>query len=257
MCLEAGQLIKVQGNGITPTNSEIVYRLDSCRKHAENPDEDCESEESIDAMNSSIKIEVIYLNYYFDTSDYENPVKASLERKKYAFLVGMKMQSEYTISKNVVQLEDSWLGTSYSEQTYYSIERQDDFFTSGNSSLLKLIINESSDSHTFERKVTTIWDVLSDFGGILEISVYFVTFCVSYFQQLNFESSLISRIFYTEGQEEKLKTSRPLISQVTDHCILTGRELNSYKFLKLQDQLKNEKVDIMAFSKIRLKLLRR
>lgn len=83
------------------------------------------------------------------------------------------------IKKNIVEVFDDWLMLFYKKtQVFYSYEFSDYYiqnlypgsiFTSGR--FYNIFFTESETNETFQRNVITLWDVISELGGISEILI--------------------------------------------------------------------------------------
>lgn len=149
----------------------------------ENATENCASEEEIEAGITKTAFGFFYKNYFLDTSVFdENPVKNVIKLLYYPLLPDIAQSYFYGLKKNVGYIDDNWFGFGQGrEYQYYTLDLLQDYmmstsenpFLSGHR-LLAFHFFEHEDEAVLIRNHNTLFDLLSDFGGFLEI-IFFST----------------------------------------------------------------------------------
>ena len=111
---------------------------------------------------------------YFDSDDYESPIKRIFDsRFVYKLLPKLHKQSDLFIRKTDVALYDNILNPDSGEEySYYSVENfRDDFELIGSTepNLLTVTLLQDSVTESFERRVYSIMDLFGQLGGIYGI----------------------------------------------------------------------------------------
>lgn len=89
--------------------------------------------------------------------------------------------SFYSVEEGEFSVRDLYPGNIYTSGRYYNI-----FF------------QEHEDNDTYQRHVTTLWDIISDVGGVVEILFVFFGLLTLYQSFFLYQGSLIKRLFKIE-----------------------------------------------------------
>ena len=101
------------------------------------------SDEEIEYITNNLNIGVFMTNYYFDSSDYSNPVKVDIDNSnEFATINGFKRQARFKIQRSIVSDTTSYLPFASTDQiTYFSLGASyRDFSYNPNDNIAKLIL---------------------------------------------------------------------------------------------------------------------
>lgn len=118
-----------------------------------------------------VSIYQFVINPYIDYNDINHPLKTSLEGGYVGNVLGsFTMQQTMYIRKNKYTLYDSYLFADPIEGEFYSLTRLDSKLSAiSNSNIYTLTIALDSEVVSFERRVYSLFDLISDIGGFYGI----------------------------------------------------------------------------------------
>lgn len=141
-----------------------------------------------------------FLNAYFDSDDFENPVKQFIDSRRY-FPVQFhtKHGADVYITRTYASLDDSIVPfMSSKNMSFYSVNNINYFTADPNRfgySLTQINIRIDYEFDLYERSVYTIMDLLSDIGGIQNSLLIIGLLIVGLANEKLFFASLIREIY--------------------------------------------------------------
>ena len=122
----------------------------------------------------------------------------------------LAQSSVIDIHKNSVVRQDNILLSYFDEsETFYSVGRERYSVSTGtlesSGVLLNIHLSLSNEEIHFERSVYTIFQMLSDCGGLNEILKTFGGLIVCYFSTILFYNSILSSIYHIKDMDESPK----------------------------------------------------
>eukprot|EP00347_Sterkiella_histriomuscorum_P010692 403375291 len=168
----------------------------------------CKSVEDQRKYFNSVDFRIRYVYTYFDSEDFNQPIKAYLEDKLFLPLqYGVKKGVEIHLKKNHVALNDNILPFQSSKDlTFISTETQIFFQADINRKGLSFAhINLRLDRRQdlFTRNVYSISQLLSDIGGIYNTLFLIGFILASQFSEKIFYAKAIKEIFQTYDMKQK------------------------------------------------------
>ena len=147
--------------------------MNKCQNYTGSPIT-CRDQNDINLIASNTRVMVGIAQQYFDSDDYESPIKRIFDsRFVYKLLPKLHKQSDLFIRKTDVALYDNILNPDSGEEySYYSVENfRDDFELIGSTepNLLTVTLLQDSVTESFERRVYSIMDLFGQLGGIYGI----------------------------------------------------------------------------------------
>ena len=112
--------------------------------------------------------------------------------------------------KHNLSTEDSWFGFSDTSQhdyvtlnyDYTQLEQMTDaMINKDKQDYLAFIFKESAKEQYSQRRRVTIWNVLSDLGGIMEIIVLSVPLFIGSYRKFKFDADLLSELYLTKTEK--------------------------------------------------------
>ena len=166
-------------------------------------------------MNSGY-IHVQTVSGYFDSNDYEEPIKTYLNQNDFFPLNSSSYQGyEIDIQENEALVSDNlFFSTGQKSLKYYAIS--DPIYKSYSNSQNPLLLTHISmsldkESERYERVVYTFFDMFGYLGGLFDF-LYFVGYIfVGYFNNRHYMHKLLSKLY----QIEKSQDSHDLINDKT------------------------------------------
>lgn len=152
------------------------------------------------------------LNYYFDTEDYESPIKYRFEGQyDWPILPSFTLGRSVRIAKNIAYDKTSyWPFASTKKYEHYSVDKI--FETTAPMGTNNVFINISLDvSDTYvkiERTVFSLIDMISTIGGLVEIYVIAGMLVSSTFTDKIYFSKLLSQLYQVRSEDSASKLKR-------------------------------------------------
>lgn len=144
-------------------------------------------------------------NYYFDTKDYETPIKFRFDSNYYwGLLPGYTIQKTIKLSHNIaVDKIDYWPFETEKTYSYYSVGRMFENVSVIDSGNTVLAINlEIDDKYVrTERSVFTFTDLVSSIGGLLEIYLLVGVLISFVFNDKIYYSKLLSQLYHVRTKD--------------------------------------------------------
>ena len=157
------------------------------------------SSNDIDSAAKDLAIGIFMTNYYFDTSDYSQPLKVDVSTQyEYSSIQGFERTINIKIRRNLVQDTTSYLPfASSKEYTYFSIgqDSKDIVYDSKNLAVFSIKFEIDNMYQTIQRQVFSISDVFGKAGGMDTILCIFASFLVGIFSSDMYKASLISNFY--------------------------------------------------------------
>ena len=157
------------------------------------------SSDEINSATKDINIGILMTNYYFDTSDYSQPLKVDVSNLyEYSSIQGFERIVNIKIRRNLAQDTTSYLPfASSKEYTYFSIgqDSKDIVYDSKNLAVFSIKFEIDNNYQTIQRQVFGISDVFGKVGGMDAILCIFASFLVGIFSSDMYKASLISNFY--------------------------------------------------------------
>ena len=175
---------------------------------------DCKTDDEINEVLKNTQVDIAVSNYYFDTNQYENPVKVSLDNRfSYNLIPGYEVGKIMNIRIN--EAED-W--TNYypslnpEEYKYYSIDTVDDHLEVEDPNtrfVFKATFQLDRQYTKVERKVYTFVEVLGQIGGVIGIILPLGAYFVAIFSNKIYWATLINCFYLIETDNEEIELVIP------------------------------------------------
>lgn len=143
-----------------------------------NPGVECGSEKEGREILKTLAIDIVYTDKYFDLSEFEgDPLKAVLKYEFRPLSTLFKTGILYSMKKNTVKVQDSWLGFGGRKTySYYSYHKKDSYIIEYDQSgweddIFSLYVVEEETEQEYIREVITFVGVIEGLGGFLQIMV--------------------------------------------------------------------------------------
>jgi hypothetical protein len=157
---------------------------------------------------SAISVDVYFKNRFFHSKEFDaSPIKSNIDYLFNPINKDLGQNRIYKIKQNKIETSDSWLGFGGSQEfTYFSLEPDHTYIKYSHieyrdkmQPYLGYWFLEDEQKESSTREVITLWDVLGNLGGIMEIVIISCTLLVGSVQEFMFDSSVIQKIFLKEA----------------------------------------------------------
>ena len=171
----------------------------------------CRTEEEIEQAIKDGDINFFIMSAYFDHFSYSEPIKTFLNAPfNYEMMPTLAQHTIIDIHKNSVTRQDNIFLSNFDQsETFYSVGKERNSVSTSaienDGVLLDIRLSLSNEENHFERSVYTIFQMLSDWGGLNEILKTFGGFLVSYFSTILFYNSIFSSIYHIKDFDESSK----------------------------------------------------
>ena len=159
----------------------------------------CQNSTTIDEVMKSTDITVRMTNYYFDTDDYDNPVKVNIDDDfSWTLLPGYNQENNFRASLNEAEDYTSYFYPfSPDQHKYISVDSVDDKLRVKDDSgtVFELSIIFDRKYIKIERRIYTLFDALGQLGSVISIFVPLGALFVSIFSNKIFNKTMLG-IFY-------------------------------------------------------------
>lgn len=159
----------------------------------------CKPSAEIDEYLKGKTLFVGLLNYYFDTEDYEDPIKFRFEGNyNWGILPGYYLTKNVRIASNYADDKKSYRPFgSQTQYKYYSVGKvfENMLPQQQGQPLLEVTLEVDDTYSKIERSVFTLTDMASVIGGLLEIYLLFGAFLAGFFTDKIYYSKLLSHLY--------------------------------------------------------------
>lgn len=139
------------------------------------------------------------LNYYFDTDDYEGPIKFKFEGSyNWGIMPGYYLTKTVRVASNFADDKTSYMPfSSHTQYKYYSVGKvfENVVPQQQGQPLLEITIEADDTYVKIERSVFTLTDMASLIGGLLEIYLLSGAFLAGKFTDKIYYSKLLSHLY--------------------------------------------------------------
>lgn len=146
------------------------------------------------------RLSVIYNNFYFDSDDYDDPIKRFIDDKLWVNLMAYRMkETDVFVRQNHLELQDSYLQfMGEEEKSFISIpnarETIDDIW-SDEPKVAGFFFRVDSIDNTYQRQVYSSGDLFAQIGGIFIFFKLIGGFIVIMFSERLLVSALASKLY--------------------------------------------------------------
>lgn len=171
----------------------------------------------------------MYTDKYFDLAEFkEHPLKKVLKYEFRPLNTLFKTGLLYSMKKNTVKVQDSWLGIGGKKTyTYFSYMKKDSYVLEYDQSgweddIFSLYLVEEESEQEYKREVVTFVGVIEGLGGFLQITVMLSAFLIAPVNQFLYQRYLIKSLYLIQKESK------------------TPAKYMSNNFLNLQQKLKKD-----------------
>ena len=161
------------------------------------------------AAVEDVKVDIYTMNRFLDLNEFDtSPVKTVLKGRPMRIIPNIRQKHIFDVKKHEVTSHDSWFGlVEGNKYNYVTIDYDYNLISTApldkpvGSSMdyLTFIFLENSEEVFTWRTRVTLWDVLSDLGGILEIIVLGAPALLLVYRGFKFKASVASELYLTEN----------------------------------------------------------
>ncbi|CAI2382440.1 unnamed protein product [Moneuplotes crassus] len=161
---------------------------------------------------SRLRVEIPFVNTYFDFDDYASPVKTYIDgRLVVDMLPGYVKRDDVFIQNNEAEIQDSYFAyqPGGSKKEFVEIHRVDSRLAvqidAVDNSIYKLLFVKDAETKSYERQVFSLLEVTGNIGGLFEILERTGGFLVALFSGRMFLFSILTKLYHVEDPEDQPK----------------------------------------------------
>lgn len=189
----------------------------------------CETDANIDTYLNNAQVTMFYNNFYFDSTDFETPIKSFIDDKIwFKIMPNFRLDADVFVRRNYIVLQDNYIQlTGEDEDMFFSVsgkrETMDDYQI-GDQKMVRVYFRMDSVVDTYERTVYSSGDFLAQVGGIFSFLKGIGAVLVYIFSERLLVSALAGKLYqvYDETPDHKYKGDRTNL----DESMHTSKNLN-------------------------------
>ena len=197
--------IKVGGNLLGTEYSYIEIDISQWQSGS------CQSTTDIDNAAQLYKIGTAVSRYYFDSNDYENPLKVNLlTGDRWSLLPGYTRYVNLLLKKYTASdFTNLFYSINPSTYEYYTVDHssQDLYVQEADKDYLRVILSVDSDYTEIERRVYTLFDWFGEIGGIIGLFTLLTGLLVGMFSENIYINTLLSNLYFVSSDKDTEKLS--------------------------------------------------
>ncbi|CAI2382433.1 unnamed protein product [Moneuplotes crassus] len=193
----------VQGNSLSTDFIYLEFNIVKCT-------EACPAD--LEDKISRLRVEIPFVNTYFDFDDYTSPVKTYIDgRLVVDMLPGYVKRDDVFIQKNEAEIQDSYFAyqPGGSKKEFVEIHRVDSRLAvqidDVDNTIYKLLFVKDAETKSYERQVFSLLEVTGNIGGLFEILERTGGFLVALFSGRMFLFSILTKLYHVEDPEDQPK----------------------------------------------------
>ena len=148
-----------------------------------------------------MNIELFIVNTYFDSNEYDNPIKTYIEDGiGYSGVNGISHLANFYFQNNEIETQNSYLSMFHRKQKYsfINLDTIKNSIGSSDESIFKFGFIKSNKKRSIERSVFTFLDLIGTLGGIFEIFSIIGGILVAIFSEKMFYYSVLSNLYQVD-----------------------------------------------------------
>ncbi|CAI2377012.1 unnamed protein product [Moneuplotes crassus] len=211
----------IQGNSLSEDFLYLELNIDKCKTG-------CPAD--LDTVLSKIRMEIPFVNTYFNFDDFNSPVKTYIDgRLTFDLLPGYLIRNDVFIQKNEAEYLDSYFAyqPGGTKKEFVGVDRVDQRLAvqhdSVSETIFKMQFVKDEATKSFERTVFSFMEAFGNIGGLFEIIEIAGGFFVGVFSGRMFLFTILSHLYQIEAPDD-----REEINHRSKSIRMTGTSLDIY-----------------------------
>jgi hypothetical protein len=172
----------------------------------------CKAETDIDSWIDQAQVNMFYNNFYFDSDDYNEPIKRFIDDKIWwKIMPKFRKDADIFIRRNYISLNDAYIQiTGEEEDSFISVSGQRetiDDYEVGDQKLVRAFFRIDNIVDHYERQVYSSGDLLAQVGGIFSFLKAIGAILVFIFSERLLVAALANRLY--QVYDDKKNGSQP------------------------------------------------
>jgi len=186
----------------------------SCSNAIGNKRKDCKSEEDINAWLNEAQVSMFFNNFYFDSDDYNTPVKNYIDDKIWwAVMPKIRKDADMFIRQNKLSLQDDYIQiTGDTQKEFISVsgqrESMDDYDTE-DGKFIRVYFRVDPVITGYERQIYSSGDLLAQVGGIYSFLFGIGAVLVFIFSERLYVASIARKLYQIYDDKKDSKYNDP------------------------------------------------
>lgn len=160
----------------------------------------CHDEADIDTWIDQAQVNMFYNNFYFDSDDYDDPIKRYIDDKIWwTIMPKIRKDADIFVRRNYISLNDGFVQiTGEEKDSFISVSGQRetiDDYEVGDQKLIRVYFRIDNIVDNYERQVYSSGDLLAQIGGVFSFFKAIGAILVFIFSERLLVAALASKLY--------------------------------------------------------------
>ena len=194
------------GNLISKEYDFFTYEITKCQAH-----EYCKSDSEIETAMERLRVQLVFTNYYFDSKEYDSPIKISRQNDYFfSLLPGLFQEKILKIQANEAEDWTSYIQSLFSTNYEYlqAGHIKEDLRVQEEATVFSLNFELDENYINIERRAYTFLDVLGQVGGFMGFLIPTFGFVIAILSDKVYWTTLLHTFYDIEILDETKPTRK-------------------------------------------------